>query len=239
MSSINIQKPNSRIHLNLILTPLFAIFLATFSHAQQLSQGISVQMAPTTHAVAYLAADNADAWIIALTAEGQLYFGVKPVTPDQLAEEMKATPRHRDQNLYIKADARVPFANVGRVLQAGREVWFEAPVLLTAQPAPSASGTMVPPNGLEVLVGPSLPAGTVATVVQLLSSGQPRPSLRVNGDEISWSALETTLRRHFQKGDEKVILLKADEHLPFEQVVQAIDTCRATGAKVIVDTSGL
>ncbi len=84
-----------------------------------------------------------------------------------------------------------------------------------------------------------MPAGTVATVVQLLSSGQPRPSLRVNGDEISWSALEATLRQHFQKGDEKVILLKADEHLPFGQVVQVIDTCRATGAKVVVDTSGL
>jgi hypothetical protein len=54
MSSANIQKPNSLIHLNLILTPLFAILLATFSHAQQLRQGISVQMAPTTHALAYV-----------------------------------------------------------------------------------------------------------------------------------------------------------------------------------------
>jgi biopolymer transport protein ExbD len=239
MSSANIQKPNSLIHLNLILTPLFTILLTTFGHAQQLSQGISVQMVPTTHAVAYVAADNADAWIIALTAEGQLYFGVKPVTPDQLTEEMKATPRHRDQNLYIKADARVPFANVVSVLQAGHEVGFEAPVLLTAQPISTAPGTMVPPNGLEVLVGPSLPSGTVATVVQLVNSGQQRPLLRVNGDEISWSALEGTLRRHFQKGDEKVILLKADEHLPFGQVVQVIDTCHATGAKVVVDTSGI
>ena len=237
MSSINLQKPNSLIHLNLIITPLFAILLATFSHAQQLSQGISVQMAPTAHAAVYLAADNADAWIIALTAEGKLYFGVKPVTPDQLAEEMKATPRHRDAKLYIKADAHAPFANVERVLEAGREVGFESPVLLTAQPVASAPGIVMPPNGLEVLIGP--PAGAVATVVQLISSGQPRPLLRVNGDEISWSALEATLRQHFQKGDEKVILLKADEHLPFGQVVQVIDTCRATGAKVVVDTSEL
>ena len=239
MSAANIQKPNLLTHLNLILTPLLAVLLATFCHAQQLRQGISVQMAPTTHALAYIAADDNDAWVIALTAEGQLYFGVKPVTPDQLAEEMRATPRRRDQNLYIKADARAAFANVVSVLQAGREVGFESPVLLTAQPVPTAPGTMVPPNGLEVLVGPSLPAGTVATVVQLLSSGQPRPLLRVNGDEISWSALGGTLRRHFQKGDAKVILLKADEHLPFGQVVQVIDMCRATGAKLVVDTSGL
>jgi biopolymer transport protein ExbD len=240
MSSIRTNKTQSRNYLILSLAlPLVISLCLSFCHAQQLRQGISVQMAPTTHAAAYLAADNADAWIIALTAESQLYFGVKPVTPDQLAEEMKATPRHRDQNLYIKADARVPFANVVSVLQAGREVGFEAPVLLTAQPVSTAPGTMVPPNGLEVLVGPSLPAGMVATVVQLVNSGQQRPLLRVNGDEISWSALETTLRRHFQKGDEKVIALKADEHLPFGQVVQVIDMCRATGAKVVVDTSGL
>jgi biopolymer transport protein ExbD len=75
--------------------------------------------------------------------------------------------------------------------------------------------------------------------VQLLNSGQPKPLLKVNGDEISWSALEGTLRQHFQKGDEKVVLLKADEQLPFEQVVQVIDVCRATGAKVVVGTSGL
>jgi hypothetical protein len=57
---------------------------------------------------------------------------------------------------------------VERVLEAGREVAFEAPVLLTAQPVRPASGTVVPPNGLEVLIG-SAPAGTVATVVQLVN----------------------------------------------------------------------
>jgi biopolymer transport protein ExbD len=88
-----------------------------------------------------------------------------------------------------------------------------------------------------VLIAPALPAGGVATVVELLSSGQQRPLLKVNGDEISWSALEHTLRLHFQKGDEKVVLLKADEQLPFGQVVQVIDMCRATGAKVVVGTS--
>jgi biopolymer transport protein ExbD len=81
--------------------------------------------------------------------------------------------------------------------------------------------------------------GGVGTVVELLSSGQQRPSLKVNGDEISWSALEHTLRLHFQKGDEKVVLLKADEQLPFGQVVQVIDTCHATGAQVTVEIAEL
>ncbi len=240
MSSIRKNTSKSRRYLNLSFALALVIPLSlNTSHAQQLRQGVTVQMAHTTSAVAYPAADNNDAWIVAVTADGNLYFGVKPVSPDQLLEEMKATPRHRDQNLYIKADARAPFANVVRALDAGREVGFESPVLLTAQPVSHAPGTMAPPNGLEVLVGSSLPAGTVATVVQLLGSGQPRPSLSVNGDEISWSVLEGTLRRHFQNGDEKVILLKADEQLLFGQIVLAINTCRSAGAKVVVDTSRL
>ena len=84
------------------------------------------------------------------------------------------------------------------------------------------------------MVGRALPAGTVTTVVQLRHSGQQRPALTINGDEISWSALESTLRRHFQNGDEKAVLLKADARLPFADVVQAVDACRASGATVVL-----
>lgn len=240
MSSIRKNTSTSWRHLNLSFALALVIPLSlNTSRAQQLRQGVAVQMAHTASAVAYPAADNNDAWIVAVTADGDLYFGVKPVTPDQLLEEMKATPRQRDARLYVKADARAPFANVERVLEAGREVAFGAPVLLTAQSVSPAPGTVVPPNGLEVLIGPALPAGGFATVVQLLNSGQQKPLLRINGDEISWSALEGTLRQHFQKGDEKVILLKADEQLLFGQVVQVIDTCRRTGAKVVLETPTL
>jgi biopolymer transport protein ExbD len=95
---------------------------------------------------------------------------------------------------------------------------------------------VAPPHGLEVLIGSTLPASPVATVVELLNPAHPAPVLNVNGDEIPWSALEGTLTLHFEKGDEKLILLKADEQLPFGQVVQAIDTCRATGAKIVLPT---
>jgi biopolymer transport protein ExbD len=185
------------------------------------------------------AADNEDAWIVSVTADGTIYFGTDRVTPAGLEDAMKSRPRNREQKLYIKADARVPFANVEKVIESGRAVAFEAPVLLTSQPAPPASGTIVPPNGLEVLVRPALPAGTVATVVQLLNSGQQPPIVKINNEPFPWSALQSTLRQHFQKGDERVILLKPDGRLPFTDVVQAVDTCRATGAKVVLATPKL
>jgi biopolymer transport protein ExbD len=224
---------------------LVALTLATnvtpsaSAQSAAMQRGVSVQLAVTNNATPMPEADNEDAWIVTVTAEGAIYFGTDPVAAASLADEMKSRPRKREQKLCIKADARSPFANVERVLEAGRGVGFEAAVLLTAQPGTPESGTVVLPNGLEVLISPTLPAAAVATVVQLLNPEHQGPLLRVNGDEIPWSALEGTLRRHFQKGDEKVILLKADEQLPFGQVVQAIDTCRATGAKVVLPTPQL
>jgi biopolymer transport protein ExbD len=239
MNSPTTNTPKQLRHSALSLAVVLAAVLFTprTDHAQQLQQGVSVQLAVTSNADPMPDADNNDAWIVAVTADGRLYFGIDPVSPSDLADTMKARPRRRDQRLYIKADARAPFADVEKVLKAGHEVAFEAPVLLTAQAVPSASGTVVYPNGLEVLIG-SAPAG-VATVVQLLNPREQRPLLKVNGDEISWSALESTLRRHFQKGDEKLILLKADERLPFGTVVQVINVCRATGAQVVLDLPGL
>jgi biopolymer transport protein ExbD len=234
--TINTRTRSNLFALTLIALSATLLFTPRAGHTQQLQQGVSVQMAVTSTAAPMPEADNQDARIVAVTADGNLFFGIEPVTPAALADEMKSRPRRRDQKLYIKADARAPFADVERVLEAARVVAFEAPILLTSQPASPASGTVVPPNGLEVQIAPALPAGAVATVVQLLNSGQQRPLLRVNGDEISWSALESTLRRHFQKGDENMILLKADERLPFGQVVQVIDVCRSTGAKVFLPT---
>jgi len=204
-----------------------------------LQKGISVELAPTSNATTVPAADNADASIVTVTDNGSVYFGTDLVTPATLADEMKSRPRDRQQKLYIKADARAPFANVQRVLEAARDTFIEAPVLLTSQPERSAPGTVTPPEGLEVLVSPALPAGTVATVVELFNSRQQPPMLKVNNDQIPWSALQSTLMQHFQKGDEKVILLKADRQLSFAQVVRVIDTCRSTGAKIVLVTAGM
>ncbi len=223
-----------------ILTVAAAILFAPIpSHTQEMQRGVSVQMPVTANATSVPDADHNDAWVVAVTADGSLYFGADPMTREGLADWMKTHPRNREAKLYIKADARAPFASVEQVLEVGRRALFETPVLLTSKREPIAVGTVAPPNGLEVQIAPALPAGAVATVVQLLNSGQQGPLLRVNGDEISWSALEPTLTRHFQKGDEKMILLKADERLPFSQVVQVIDVCRSTGAKVFLPTPEL
>ena len=209
---------------------------ATTPTAQEMQKGISVELARTGNAVPMPDADKGDSLIVTITDNGSVYVGIDQVSPDALGEKVKAGLSNREKKFYVKADARTAYANVLRVLDAAHTAGVEAVSLLTAQQDSSRPGTLMPPKGLEVLVGPALPAGTVATVVELLNSGKPLPTPKINDEEISWPALQSTLSRLFQKGDDRVILLKADTRLPFAHVVQAVDACRSTGARVVLAT---
>ena len=220
---------------------LFVCFLscasATACNAQQqeMRPGVSVQMAVANSAPAVPDADDSDAWIVTVTADGSLFFGTDRMTREELGNWMISHPRKRGQKLYVKADARTQYADVLNVLEAIRSIGVDAPTLLTTQLDSPQPGIVLPPKGLEVLVGPTLPAGVVATVVQLLDSGQQGHTLKINNDPISWPALQSTLEEHFRKGDERVILLKAEARLQFADVVDLIDTCHAAGAKVVLE----
>src|SRR5215469_7979302 len=220
-----------------LTTGIFAPPIA--AQAPAMRQGISVELVPTHNASPMPEADSEDAFIVAVTANGSMYLGLNSITLPELSEKTRSTPFRRGHAVYIKADARTPYATVLEVLVATRTGGLISQVLLTSQPAPPGPGTMTPPQGLDVSLGSAFPSGTVASVVELLPSVEERPVVRINHDQISWFELESTLRRHFQKGDDKLVLLRADVRLPLSQVVQAIDSCRAAGAKVHLAEPGL
>jgi biopolymer transport protein ExbD len=128
------------------------------SHAQALQKGISVELAPTSNAVAVPDADNSDALIITVTEAGKLYFGIDPVTPDSLAEKLKGRLSQCTQSLYIKADARAPYASVVKVLDAARTAGVVAVTLLTTQPKTTQAGMVVFPQGIEMEMAQRSPA---------------------------------------------------------------------------------
>jgi biopolymer transport protein ExbD len=222
-------------------TLVAAAVLMAVAQSPTLQQGVSVQMAVTSNAASTPEADDNDAWIVTVTADGSLYFGTDPVTRNGLVNAMTRTPRRREQKLYIKADARAAYAGVEKALDAASTAEFATTVLLTSQPGQAAPGTMVPPKGLEVLVGPALPTGTVATVVQLFNSGQQRPTLNINinDDQIRLPALRSALTQHFQQDEKRVVLVKADGQLPFADVANVIDICRSAGAKIVLAGTSL
>jgi biopolymer transport protein ExbD len=201
-----------------------------------LREGVSVQLPATSNAVAFPAADDADAWIVAVTADGSLYFGVKPVTPEQLQEEMRITPRHRDARLYLKADARAPFAALKQALHAAHEDLFETAVLLTQQPQKDSSQAFLAPEGFEIHL--ALPSSST-TVVQLQDSGGAAPRLKVNDQEFQWSVLQSALSRASRGQVGTTVVIEADGSLPSGLVIRVIDLSRLTAANIAVSLMGL
>jgi biopolymer transport protein ExbD len=207
----------------------------SLAQAPEMTKGVSVQMATTSNAMPMPEADRTDAWIVAVTGSGQLYFGTQSVTPEELAEQMRIHPRNRESKLYINADARVAYASVKKALAAAKADLFDSAVLLTTQPETPALGTMVPPKGLEVMLAPA--SSSEPVVVQVLRSDQKTPGLKVDDDETGISDFQTKLNQSLQSRGAKVVLVKADSELPFAQVVHVIDACHSVGAKIILPTA--
>ena len=195
-----------------------------------LQKGVSVQMAVTNNATPMPEADSQGAWIVAVTTPGQIYFGTQAVTAEQLSQEMKTHPRNRNAKLYIKADARAPYATVKKTLQAAKELNLDNAVLLTKQPEAPALGMMVPPKGFDVLLTPP----SEAVVVQVSSSGQRAPELKVNNTAVSVANLQAALNQALQNRSQRLVVVHADPQLPFAEVVQVIDAARSVGATAVL-----
>jgi biopolymer transport protein ExbD len=203
--------------------------------AQVLQKGVSVKMAGANNAQPMPDADNADAWIITVTADGRLYFGVDPVTPADLQQRMIRTPRKRSQRLYIKADARASFASVQKALDAASTAEFASPVLLVSQEGTVSPGTVVSPKGLEILMDGPANSGA-KSVVELNYSAQGSPTVRLDDQEIPFAALRDRLNQVVQSKKEKAVLLRADRRSSFGDVARVVDACRAEGLTVVVAT---
>jgi biopolymer transport protein ExbD len=202
--------------------------------AQVLQQGVSVKMVDATHAQPMPEADNADACIVTVTADGQLYFGVDPATPAALRERMIRTPHKHGQRVYIKADARASFASVQKALDAASAAEIESPVLLVSQQSSTKPGTIIAPEGLEILLD-GANSGAKSTV-ELNYSAQGSPNLRIGDQTIPLADLRDRIHQVVQNQKEKTILLRADGRSAFGDVAQVIDACRAAGASVVVAT---
>jgi biopolymer transport protein TolR len=218
-----------------------AAVLMSVTQSPTLQRGISVQMATSNHATAMPEADRENAWIVTVTADGQIYFGADQVTAEGLTEQMKMRPRNRDEKLYIKADAGTPFSSVRQVPHAARVDLFDDVVLLTSQPEATQPGTIMPPKGLDVWIGNE--AGSNFVVVQIAadqgSATLGSATLKVGNKPVAPSALQGSLAHLFDNQAERIVVLRPSSHATFAQLVQAIDASQAAGAsRVTVIVSG-
>jgi biopolymer transport protein ExbD len=119
-----------------------------------LQRGVSVLLPVTSNAVAIPNADKQDAAVVALTADGSIYLRASRLPLSALADTVTSTLSPRsDRTLYIKADARVPYARLIEVIDAVQKSGVEGLTLLTAQQDATDQRTrLVPPKGLEMRV---------------------------------------------------------------------------------------
>jgi biopolymer transport protein ExbD/biopolymer transport protein TolR len=108
----------------------------------------------TNNAVAIPNADTQDALVVALTADGSIYLRASRLPLSVLAERVtSALSTRSDRTLYIKADARVPYARLVEVIDAVRKSGVDGLTLLTAQQDATDQGQRpVPPTGLAMRV---------------------------------------------------------------------------------------
>ena len=96
--------------------------------------------------------------------------------------------------------------------------------------------TPLTPKGLDALV-PQPPKdkdkqvepSDRTVVVQLLKGSGDMASLNINQDDVTWENLEGRLNDIFKTRAEKVMFVKADPDLTFNDVAQVIDISHAAG----------
>jgi len=121
---------------------LICVAGAQESPRRTLRKGVSVQMPVANHAVEMRAADEKNATVVAITADGKVFAGIEPTEPGALSNLSAET-------VYVKADSRVPFQTVLTVLDALRG---KSVVLLAASPANIERAKIVSPYGIKVIV---------------------------------------------------------------------------------------
>lgn len=210
-----------------------AAFVA--AQSQPMHRGVSVTLAFARNASPAPDADDTGASIVTVNDSGGFFFGLDPLNADQLADAIRAHQSDRGHRLYIKADAHAQYVSVVKVLVVARKAGVEAPILLTAQPEWSRPGTVVPPQGLEVLIDPSASPGADSTVVQVLSADEQHAAVKINDRRIHLRRLRSDLSKILQSRNANNVLLKGEEVVTYAQMVRAIDACHAAGATVVLD----
>src|SRR5439155_15752774 len=148
---------NRRLRASLVSLMLAVLPGAVFAQSGvsvPLQRGVSVQLPVTSNAVAVPNADNQNALVVALTADGTTYLGVNRLPTSALADSVRSILSTRNEKtLYIKADARVPYARLVEVIDAVRKSGVDGLTPLTAQQDTADQGRkLVASTGLEMRV---------------------------------------------------------------------------------------
>jgi biopolymer transport protein ExbD len=100
-------------------------------------------------------------------------------------------------------------------------------IFMIIMPHSHGEDVLLPQASTEKTPQPEIISKTV--VLQVTGSADAHPSIKINEDQVGWSDLESRLKAIFDLRKEKVIFLKADPKLEWDQVAQVIDVAHTAG----------
>jgi biopolymer transport protein TolR len=115
-----------------VMLVLLVIFMVT---APILQQGVSVNL-PRVEAGA-LTGEEVQL-VVTVNPQGKVYLNDAAMSPPELLAKLQAIVRERpDRNIYLRADASVPYGEVMRVIAAIRQAGVQRLGMVTEPPAKS------------------------------------------------------------------------------------------------------
>lgn len=112
-----------------VMLVLLVIFMVT---APILQQGVSVDL-PESRAAALEGQEQP--LVVGVTADGDVYLNDNAMGIDDLRQKLEAIGRERPgQRVFLRADAKVPYGDVVRVIAAVKEAGIERLGMVTVPP---------------------------------------------------------------------------------------------------------
>ena len=150
---IAVRDEGSKVNSNINVTPMVDVMLVLLIIfmviTPMLQKDVSVDLAQVNNPTQMKDADKEDALVVAITRQGDVFFGHDRVAPDQLTNKIKdriAKPG-ADHTVYVRADARAKYKSVVEVVDNVRAAGVDDLGLLTEQKKqkpgtpPAAGGT--------------------------------------------------------------------------------------------------
>ncbi len=125
---------NSDINVTPMVDVMLVLLIIFMVITPMLQKGQSVDLVKTDNPVAMPDADKEDALLVAITKDGNIYFGSDKVSQEKLTDIVKDKLTNKtDKRVFVKADARARYGLVTDVVDDVRSAGVDELGLLTEQ----------------------------------------------------------------------------------------------------------
>jgi biopolymer transport protein TolR len=127
-------KINSTINVTPMVDVMLVLLIIFMVITPMLQQGVPLEMAKANHSIEMSDANNADALIVSVQRDGNIFLGSEQVTGDALTQKLQERLSTRvNKTVYVRADARVRYGFLVDAVDDVRSAGVDQLGLLTEQ----------------------------------------------------------------------------------------------------------